>query len=220
MFHYFREESIRNIAKQYGWDLITPQNMADKFMKFIETMDMSYSYKPVLLKAIYEYMDSNGRVALPDVVDYFIDFYEDRKAHGMIAEKPNSIYQKGGYTRKDVEKNVLSNPFKRFEDMQMLHHTKTLGVIQVDESVWKKLTREEKEEIERKLKDDKNADLQAFREDIRKLLESEIVMRYHYYAGVARHSALRDREVRAAVALLADTARYRRILSQQDTERK
>lgn len=92
MFHYFREESIRNIAKQYGWDLITPQNMADKFMKFIETMDMSYSYKPVLLKAIYEYMDSNGRVALPDMVDYFIDFYEDRKAHGMIAEKSTSIY--------------------------------------------------------------------------------------------------------------------------------
>ena len=24
--------------------------------------------------------------------------------------------------------------------MQMLHHTKTLGIIQVDESVWKKLT--------------------------------------------------------------------------------
>ena len=92
MFHYFREESIRNIAKQYGWDLITPQNMADKFMKFIETMDMSYSYKPVLLKAIYEYMDTSGRVALPDVVYYFIDFYEDRKAHGMIAEKSTSIY--------------------------------------------------------------------------------------------------------------------------------
>ncbi len=96
MFHYFREESIRNIAKQYGWDLITPQNMANKFMKFIETMDMSYSYKPVLLKAIYEYMDTSGRVALPDVVDYFIDFYENRKAHGMIAEKSTSIYQKGG----------------------------------------------------------------------------------------------------------------------------
>ena len=30
----------------------------------------------------------------------------------------------------------------------MLHHTKTLGVIQVDESVWKKLTREEKQEME------------------------------------------------------------------------
>ena len=143
MFHYFREESIRNIAKQYGWDLITPQNMADKFMKFIETMDMSYSYKPVLLKAIYEYMDSSGRVALPDVVDYFIDFYEDRKAHGMIAEKSTSIYQKGGYTRKDVEKNVLSNPFKRFEDMRFLMRCKDVETIEVNPIIFRKLTRED-----------------------------------------------------------------------------
>ena len=143
MFHYFREESIRNIAKQYGWDLITPQNMADKFMKFIETMDMSYSYKPVLLKAIYEYMDTSGRVALPDVVGYFIDFYEDRKAHGMIAEKSTSIYQKGGYTRKDVEKNILSNPFKRFEDMRFLMRCKDVETIEVNPIIFRKLTRED-----------------------------------------------------------------------------
>ena len=143
MFHYFREESIRNIAKQYGWDLITPQNMADKFMKFIETMDMSYSYKPVLLKAIYEYMDTSGRVALPDVVDYFIDFYEDRKAHGMIAEKSTSIYQKGGYTRKDVEKNILSNPFKRFEDMRFLMRCKDVETIEVNPIIFRKLIRED-----------------------------------------------------------------------------
>ena len=143
LFHYFREESIRNIAKQYGWDLITPQNMADKFMKFIETMDMSYSYKPVLLKAIYEYMDTSGRVALPDVVDYFIDFYEDRKAHGMIAEKSTSIYQKGGYTRKDVEKNILSNPFKRFEDMRFLMRCKDVETIEVNPIIFRKLTRED-----------------------------------------------------------------------------
>ena len=142
-FHYFREESVRNIAKQYGWDLITPQNMADKFMKFIETMDMSFSYKPVRLKAIYEYMDSNGRVALPDVVDYFIDFYEDRKAHGMIAEKPNSIYQRGGYTKKDVEKNILSNPFKRFEDMRFLMRCKDVETIEVNPIIFRKLTRED-----------------------------------------------------------------------------
>ena len=143
MFHYFREESIRNIAKQYGWDLITPQNMADKFMKFIETMGMSYSCKPVLLKAIYEYMDTSGRVALPDVVDYFIDFYEDCKAHGMIAEKSTSIYQKGGYTRKDVEKNILSNPFKRFEDMRFLMRCKDVETIEVNLIIFRKLTRED-----------------------------------------------------------------------------
>lgn len=108
MFHYFREESVRNIAKQYGWDLITPQNMADKLMKFIETMDMSFSYKPVLLKAIYEYMDSNGRVALPD-----------------------------------VEKNILSNPFKRFEDMRFLMRCKDVETVEVNPIIFRKLTRED-----------------------------------------------------------------------------
>ncbi len=31
----------------------------------------------------------------------------------------------------------------------MLHHTKTLGIVQVDESVWKALCAEERMEIER-----------------------------------------------------------------------
>jgi hypothetical protein len=32
--------------------------------------------------------------------------------------------------------------------MNMMHHTKTLGIVQVDESVWKSLSAEEKMEIE------------------------------------------------------------------------
>lgn len=35
------------------------------------------------------------------------------------------------------------------QDMQMLRHTKTLGIIQVEETVWKHLTRDEKDEIGR-----------------------------------------------------------------------
>lgn len=83
------------------------------------------------------------------IVTYFREFYEARRAAGLVVEKANSIYAKGGYTDAQAQRNILSNPFKRFEDMQMLHHTKTLGVVQVDESVWKKLTREEKQGIER-----------------------------------------------------------------------
>ena len=86
---------------------------------------------------------------LSDIVTYFRKFYEARRAAGLVVEKANSIYAKGGYTDTQAQRNILSNPFKRFEDMQMLHHTKTLGVIQVDESIWKKLTREEKQETER-----------------------------------------------------------------------
>ena len=57
------------------------------------------------------------------------------------------LLAKGGYTDKEAERNILSNPFKRFEDMQMIRHTKTLGIVQVDEAVWKYLSADEKDEI-------------------------------------------------------------------------
>ena len=109
----------------------------------------SYSYKPVLIKAILLCADDKGCIKLEDIVSYFRSYYEGRRAAGLVVEKTNSIFAKGGYTDKEAERNILANPFKRFEDMQMLRHTKTLGVVQVDDAVWKKLTKEEKAEMER-----------------------------------------------------------------------
>ena len=110
-------------------------------------MDMSYSYKPVLIKAVLALADEKGRVKLDDIVAYFRSFYEGRRSAGLKVEKGNSIYAKGNYTDKEAQRNILANPFKRFEDMQMLRHTKTLGIVQVDETVWNRLSEEEKAEI-------------------------------------------------------------------------
>jgi superfamily II DNA or RNA helicase len=52
-FKYFREETVRKYASELGWELITPANMKDKFMDMVRVMDMSFSYKPVLLKAMF-----------------------------------------------------------------------------------------------------------------------------------------------------------------------
>jgi hypothetical protein len=53
--------------------------MKAKFMDMVKTMDMSFSYKPVLLKAMLEHVDDNGRVLVEDLVNYFMDFYSARK---------------------------------------------------------------------------------------------------------------------------------------------
>ena len=143
-FKYFKEETLVDYAEKYGWKLIDDSNRKDLFMEMIEQMDMSYSYKPVLLKAILAHADINGRVQIDDIVAYFRNYYESRRAAGLVVEKANSIYAKGGYTDKAAERNILANPFKRFEDMNMFRHTKTLGVIEVDATVWKKLTEAEK----------------------------------------------------------------------------
>ncbi len=92
--------------------------------------------------------------AIIDFVAYFRKFYEGRRNCRLVVEKANSIFAKGGYTDKDAQRNILSNPFKRFEDMQMLRHTKTLGIVEVEPTVWKKLSNEDKEEMV-KICDDK-----------------------------------------------------------------
>lgn len=148
-FKYFKEESLQRYAEQYGWTLIDDSNRKDMFMDMIQQMDMSYSCKPVLIKAILRYADAKGRVKLDDIVVYFRKYYEDRRTAGLPVEKRNSIFAKGEYTDAVASRNILSNPFKRFEDMQMMRHTKTLGIIQVDEAVWKHLSDDEKADIER-----------------------------------------------------------------------
>ena len=148
-FKYFKEETLERYARQYGWTLIDDSNRKELFLEMVHQMDMSYSYKPVLIQAILRHADEKGRIQLADIVDYFRAYYEGRRAAGLVVEKPNSLFARGGYTDKEAERNILANPFKRFEDMQMLRHTRTLGIVQVDESVWKKLTSEEKAEMER-----------------------------------------------------------------------
>lgn len=148
-FKYFKEETLRYYAEMYGWVIINDENRKEIFMNMIRIMDMSYSYKPILLKAILTYADEKGRVKISDLVLFFKEYFEKRRSLGLTIEKPNSIYSKGGYTDKDIEHNILVNPFKRFEDMTILKHTKTLGIIEVDSVVWKRLSVEEIVEIKR-----------------------------------------------------------------------
>ena len=148
-FKYFKEETLERYARQYGWTLIDDSNRKELFLEMVRQMDMSYSYKPVLIQAILRHADEKGRIQLADIVAYFRAYYEGRRAAGLVVEKPNSLFARGGYTDKEAERNILGNPFKRFEDMQMLRHTRTLGIVQVDESVWKKLTAGEKAEMEK-----------------------------------------------------------------------
>lgn len=105
-------------------------------------MDMSYSYKPVLPKGIFENIDENGRVRIEDLVDYFIDYYETRRSNGQVVEKKRCLYLRD-YTRKEVERNILSNPFKRFEDMNFMKKSKDIEYIELSRYIRRKLDKKE-----------------------------------------------------------------------------
>lgn len=127
-FKYYRKERVEEFAERFGWIVITEENRYELFIDMIRKMIMDHSYKPILLKAILKFADAKGRVNLDDIISYFRLYYEERRLAGLTVEKRNSIFAKEHYTDKEALHNILSNPFKRFENMQMLHHTKTLGI--------------------------------------------------------------------------------------------
>ncbi|MBR2585758.1 MAG: hypothetical protein IKE64_10060, partial [Thermoguttaceae bacterium] len=146
-FHYFKEETLLAAAERFGWRLINDSNRKDMFMEMIREMDMTFSYKPVLIKAVLQAADAKGMVKLDEIVAYFRQFYDRRRKAGLVVEKSTSIYNDPNCTDAQIRRNILANPFKRFEDRHMLSHTKTLGIIKVDEAVWKRLSADDKEEI-------------------------------------------------------------------------
>jgi superfamily II DNA or RNA helicase len=143
-FNYFKMETIENYAKQFGWKIINQSNIKDIFIDYVKKMDMTYSYKPVLLKAMLDYCDENGKVLIEDIVDYFIDFYEYRKNKNLFVEKPDSVYCKDPIDRKLAKRNIFEKPFKRFEDMRFLRKSKDIEYIEFNPFIWKRLSEEEK----------------------------------------------------------------------------
>lgn len=109
----------------------------------IARMDMNYSYKPVFILAMLQSCDKNGRAKIEDIVSCFRKFYQQRREKGLIIEKPKSIYCKEKIDDAEIRRNILAYPFKRFELMSLMHHSKTLGMIEIDAAVWKKLGKEE-----------------------------------------------------------------------------
>jgi len=146
-FKYFKEETIRNYAEEFGWDLITAANMKDKFIAMVKSMDMSFSYKPVLLKAMFDHVDESGRVRVTDVIDFFLEYYENRKRKGLYVEKQSSIFSDEAVSRKVAERNIFANPFKRFEDMRFMKRSTEIEYIEFNKHIFKKLTQTEIEWI-------------------------------------------------------------------------
>ena len=76
------------------------------------------------------------------------------------------------------------------------------------------------EDIEKELKDDTESNLRTYRDEIVESLNGNIILRYYYSEGAIEHSLPEDKEVAAAVNLLANPAEYGEILSSRDTRRK
>ncbi len=74
--------------------------------------------------------------------------------------------------------------------------------------------------IDKGLRDDKQSNLETFRKEIIEQINQNIVLRYAYAEGVIANSLSGDKEVKEAIKILSDKAEYKRITTEQNTQRK
>lgn len=145
--NYFKKETVIKYAEKYGWTLITEENIKKLFMDFVKKMDMSYSYKPVFLKAVFSGDDNEGKVEFSYVVDYFINYYKSRKEEKLPVEKYQSLYCAPDFTRDEVEKNIILDPFKRFENMNFISLDSDEKYLRFHPTIFSQLTKDEIKQI-------------------------------------------------------------------------
>ena len=74
--------------------------------------------------------------------------------------------------------------------------------------------------IDKGLQDDKKSNLETFRKEITEQINQNIVLRYAYAEGVIANSLRDDEEVQEAVKLLSNKEEYKRITTEQNTQRR
>jgi carboxyl-terminal processing protease len=89
---------------------------------------------------------------------------------------------------------------------------KTLEETAKDEKYYAALQKD-LEDIHAKLKADKREDIFKYKDDIREILEEEIIARYYYQTGRVESTFDDDQDIREALRLLANPDQYKKLLT-------
>jgi carboxyl-terminal processing protease len=76
------------------------------------------------------------------------------------------------------------------------------------------------DQMEAALRDDNEANLVLYRDELTELIEDGIILRRHYAQGVSEHDIPGDKAISEAIAIATDPARYIEIVTSKDTDRK
>lgn len=128
---------------------------------------------------------------------------------------------------REIDVETFSITDEDYEDFKAFIATKTIPYESTTRKVLKGLKEaaitdqysdvaEQIEELEANLKDDTASNLDTYRSDIETYINTNIVLRYAYQAGLIRHTLISDKDVARACEILNDQELYRSILTPKE----
>jgi hypothetical protein len=146
--HYFHKDRLEQIRETLGLPQVTAETIKGLFIEFVREMEMSASYKPVMLLAILEVLDTDGRAEMAAVIRGFRQFYQRRSEQGLPVEKPTMRMNRvDELSDADIGRVIVQMPFEKFERRRYLKYDRDLAFIRFEPRLWKQLTTTDLEEL-------------------------------------------------------------------------
>lgn len=140
---YFSNDDINKIREDKKLKLHTSDTILDDFKDFIDENNLTFSFKLIFIKNCLLLANSNGEINLTDLVNNYREFYLNRLTHNLAVDKPNCVYTSdylNDYAK--IKKNLLDNPFEKFERKRFLYLANDLNIIAFNPNLWMKLDKD------------------------------------------------------------------------------
>jgi Restriction endonuclease len=140
--YYFRRDRIEQIRTELEIEAkpASSEEWRQEFLDFAKSRNLSKSYKPVMVKAVFKLVDREGKVKMDDLVKEFRDFNVQRAISGLLIEKgvpllkdPKSV------SDKDIRKLIIQMPLNRFRIKNYFEYNPDEDVVQIAPQLWQDL---------------------------------------------------------------------------------
>ncbi len=151
----FSREDMENIRREMKIPIHNDDTIRSDFFAFLEERDYSLSYKMPFLISFINHMDDSGAAVINDVLDDYIAFYQNRLDHGLMVDRKTCPFTLEMLKdRKAILRNMLTNPFEKFERKRFLYYSKDLSLISMNHALYSTLSASDKKQVISQMKAD------------------------------------------------------------------
>ncbi|MDY5474899.1 MAG: DEAD/DEAH box helicase family protein [Holdemanella porci] len=153
--YLFSPDDVEKYRKELGIKEHNNDTIKQDFFEFLEERDYSLSYKMPFLLAFVKNVDSIGDAKIDDVLNDYIAFYQDRIDRGLQVDRSTCPYNETTLQdRKAICRNMLTNPFEKFERKRFLYYSKDLSIISMNHALYSKMNAEDWDRVKSQMHED------------------------------------------------------------------
>lgn len=140
--YYFRRDRVEQVRGERGLETIpaSVEEWKQEFLDFAKSRNLSRSYKPVMLKALFSLVDRDGKVYLNDLAKAFRAYYIQQLETGQPLEQQSSLMASPKEASDQAVKQlIITNPLERFLIKNFIAYFPEEGMLQIAPRLWQAL---------------------------------------------------------------------------------